>query len=64
MLLLSNSNNSHYILIKNFNRFVTNKGLVLLPEEVEYVNFQNFKRLAKASFIIYVYFECLVIMIT
>ena len=34
---------------------------VLLPEEGRYVNFQNFKRLAKASFIIYVDFEFVLI---
>ena len=34
---------------------------VLLPEETEYVNFQNFKRLAKASVIIYGDFECILI---
>ena len=34
---------------------------VLLPEENKYVNFQNFERLTKASFIIYGDFECVLI---
>ena len=33
----------------------------LLPEENECVNFQNFKRLAKSSFLIYGDFECVLI---
>ena len=89
LLLLSNSKNYHYVLIKDFNGFMTNKTKhrgknhfcryclqcisssrisgccvknclpvdhtksVLLPEENEYVNFQNFERLTKAPLIIY-----------
>ena len=92
-MLLSNSENSHYVLIIDFNRFMINKTKghrkkdfcrycfqyvlisrvlkcrikncpafnhaksVLLPEENEYVIFQNFERLTKASFIIYIDFE-------
>ena len=80
-LLLVNSISSHYVLIKDFNRFMTkikyhgkkyfcrcclqcfsnsrechiknclaihHTKSVLLPEENDYVNFQNSKRLAKA----------------
>ena len=96
-LLLSSSKKSYYVLIKDFNRFMTNKTdhhvkkpfcwyflqcfsssrvlqcclkiclainntkSVSLPEEIEYGNFQNFKRLTKALFIIYWDFECLLI---
>ena len=37
---------------------------VLLPEEGEYVNFQNLKRLLKLPFIIYGDFECVLIGLT
>ena len=37
---------------------------VLLPAESEYVNFQNFKRLAKPPLIIYGDFECVLIPLT
>ena len=34
---------------------------VLLPKRGEYVNFQNFKRLTKAPFIIFGDFECVLL---
>ena len=34
---------------------------LLLPEEGAYINFQNLKRLAKAAFIIYGDFECVLV---
>ena len=37
---------------------------ILLPEENEYANFQNFKRLTQVSFIIYWDFECVLIFST
>ena len=97
LLLLSDCKNSHFVLITDFNRFMTNKTKhhskkhfcpyclqcfctsrvlesdvknclainhtkpVLLPEENVSVNFQNFKRLTKAPFIIYGDFECVLI---
>ena len=98
LLLLSNSKNSHCVLIKDVNRFMTNKARldrkkkhfcwyclqcfskskvldchvkyclainptksVLIPQENEYVNFQNFNRSTKAPFIIYGDFECVLI---
>ena len=45
---------------KNF-LAINHKKSVLLPEEGEYVNYQNFKRLAKVLFIIYGDFECVLI---
>ena len=95
--LLSNSQNSHYVLITDFDRFMSKKTKhhgkkqvcrcclqrfsrskvlerytknylviyytksALLPEERAYINFQNFKRLTKASFIIYGDFEYVLI---
>ena len=59
LLLLLNTKNSHYILIKDFNRLSSRIlksqiGIkpVLLPEEGTYNEFRIFKRLVKASFVI------------
>ena len=102
LLLLSNSKNPHYVLIKDFDRVIhyvlikdfdrviTNKTehhgkkhfcwcclqCVFSSKVVEchvrnclainhtksiYINFQNFERLARAPFIFYDHFECVLI---
>ena len=43
---------------------VTHTKSVILPEKTEYVNFQNSRRLTKASFIICRDFECILILST
>ena len=40
---------------------INHTKLVLLSEEGEYIDFQNFKRLAKTLFIIYGDFQCVLI---
>ena len=66
LLLLLNTKNSHYVLIKDFNRLssrilkshkenclsINHIKPVLLPEEGTYNEFRIFKRLVKASFVI------------
>ena len=43
---------------------INHRKSVFLPEENKFVNFQNFKRLIKAPFIIYGDFECVLILST
>ena len=38
---------------------INHKKSVVIPEEYTCVNFQNFKRLVKSLFIIYIDFECI-----
>ena len=97
LLLLSNTENSHYLLIKDFNRFMLYKTkchgkkhfyryslycfsnsrilkshkenclpinhtiLVLLPREVTYNKFHDFKNLLKAPSVMNVDFECVLV---
>ena len=55
------SNKSYKISSTSLGKWINHTKSVLLPEENEFMNFQNFKRLTKAPLIMYGNFECALI---